>query len=86
LYTAGSSLRDPAGTEKRIPVIGVAKTSFFKNKDTVRELKRGISNSPLYISSIGMELDASVSFIKNMKGDYRMPDILTLLDKRTKED
>jgi deoxyribonuclease V len=71
--------------EKRVPVIGVAKTSFFKNKDTVRELKRGISNSPLYISSIGMELDACVNFIKNMKGDYRMPDILKLLDKKTKE-
>jgi len=72
--------------EKCVPVIGVAKTSFFRNKDTVRELKRGISNSPLYISSIGMELDASVSFIRKMKGDYRMPDILTFLDKKTKED
>ncbi|WDF76528.1 endonuclease V [Mucilaginibacter sp. KACC 22773] len=72
--------------EKRVPVIGVAKTSFFKNKDTVRELKRGISNSPLYISSIGLDLDFCVSFIRSMKGDYRMPDILTFLDKRTKED
>lgn len=72
--------------EKRVPVIGVAKTSFFKNKDTIRELKRGISNSPLYISSIGLELDTSVNFIRNMKGDYRMPDILKLLDRKTKED
>jgi deoxyribonuclease V len=72
--------------ENRVPVIGVAKTSFFKNKDTVRELKRGISNSPLYISSIGLQLDTCVSFIRNMQGDYRMPDILTFLDKRTKED
>jgi len=72
--------------EKRVPVIGVAKTSFFKNKHTVRELKRGISNSPLYISSIGLQLDTCVSFIRNMKGDYRMPDILTFLDKKTKED
>ncbi|MDN3548820.1 hypothetical protein [Mucilaginibacter aquaedulcis] len=39
--------------EEKIPVIGVAKTSFYKNKETVTALYRGESKNPLYISLIG---------------------------------
>lgn len=68
------------------PVIGVAKTSFLKNKATVQELRRGKSNKPLYISSIGLDLTTAVNYINAMKGPYRMPDILKFLDKKTKEE
>src|SRR5207253_1498745 len=69
----------------RLPVIGVAKTSFLKNKETVMELRRGKSGKPLYISAIGIELDRAVIFVKQMHGNYRMPDILKKLDGLTKE-
>lgn len=69
----------------RLPVIGVAKTSFLKNKETVMELRRGKSGKPLYISAIGIELDRAVMFVKQMHGNYRMPDILKKLDGLTKE-
>lgn len=70
--------------EKKIPVIGVAKRSFHSNKETVVEVLRGGSKNPLYVSAIGMELSKAVGFIQNMKGNYRMPTILTELDKVTK--
>lgn len=72
--------------KEKIPVIGVAKTSFFKNKETVNEVYRGKSNNPLYISSIGYELSKATDLIKAMKGNFRIPDVLKLLDTKTKED
>jgi deoxyribonuclease V len=71
---------------EKIPVIGVAKTSFFKNKETVKMVYRGESKNPLYISSIGYDLNEATALIKEMKGNYRIPDILKLLDNKTKED
>ena len=70
---------------KSVPVIGVAKTSFFRNKETVTELLRGESKNPLYISSIGYPIDDAVERIKNMKGEFRIPTILKELDRITKE-
>ncbi|UFH35075.1 endonuclease V [Flavobacterium acetivorans] len=70
---------------KKIPVIGVAKNSFFRNKNTVKKVFRGESKKPLYVSSIGIDLDSATNLIKNMKGDYRIPTILKELDRITKE-
>ncbi|HEY6142185.1 MAG TPA: endonuclease V [Flavobacterium sp.] len=70
---------------KKIPVIGVAKTSFFRNKNTVKEVFRGESKKPLYVSSIGIDLDIATNLIKKMHGDYRIPTILKELDRITKE-
>ncbi|WP_026715321.1 endonuclease V [Flavobacterium daejeonense] len=71
--------------DRKIPVIGVAKTSFFRNKKTVKEVYRGESKKPLYVSSIGIDLDFASNLIKNMKGEYRIPVILKELDRITKE-
>lgn len=70
---------------KKIPVIGVAKTSFFRNKNTVKEVYRGESKKPLYVSSIDIDLEIASNLIKDMKGDYRIPTILKELDRITKE-
>lgn len=69
----------------KIPIIGVAKNSFFGNAETVVELRRGDSNKPLYISSVGIELDRAVELIKNMKGEFRVPTLLKKLDGITKD-
>ena len=70
--------------EKKIPIIGVAKRPFHSNGDTVKEVYRGDSKNPLYVSSIGLELKKAVDYIKNMQGEFRMPTVLTELDKVTK--
>jgi deoxyribonuclease V len=70
---------------QKIPVIGVAKTPFLGNKETVQQVLRGQSNNPLYVSAIGIDLNEAALLVKNMKGDFRMPDILKAVDKLTKE-
>jgi deoxyribonuclease V len=70
---------------KKIPVIGAAKTRFFENDKWVRPILRGSSQNPLYITSIGVGLDDAASFIASMNGDFRMPTLLKLLDTMTKE-
>jgi deoxyribonuclease V len=69
----------------QIPVIGVAKTSFADNTINVREVYRGESERPLYISAIGIDVDEAARSIKNMAGKYRMPTLLNRLDQLTRK-
>lgn len=71
--------------DKRIPVIGVAKTSFHNNNKNVIDVLRGNSKKPLYISSIGIELLKASDLIKNMFGNNRMPNIIKQIDTQTRE-
>lgn len=71
--------------DKKVPVIGVAKKKFLGNSDTVVEILRGKSKKPLFVSSIGIDTKQAAQKIKNMKGEYRMPTILKLVDTITKQ-
>lgn len=68
-----------------IPVIGVAKSAFHDNETFVKKIYRGNSSKPLYISSVGLELEVAAEHIQSMYGEYRFPHLLKLLDKQTKE-
>lgn len=68
-----------------IPVIGVAKINFATIKKLKRNLLRGKSARPLFITAIGIEVDEAVTKIKSMDGEYRIPILLKELDKLTKE-
>ncbi|MDZ7877389.1 MAG: hypothetical protein U5L45_06955 [Saprospiraceae bacterium] len=57
--------------EGKIPVIGVAKTSFHNNTKNVRPILRGSSLSPLYVSSIGIELDLAAKYVLSIAGKFR---------------
>jgi len=71
--------------DKRVPIIGVAKTSFFSNKETVKELLRGNSKKPLYVSSIDYPIDKAIYNLQKMSGAHRLPTILKQLDTITKQ-
>jgi deoxyinosine 3'endonuclease (endonuclease V) len=68
---------------KKYPIIGVAKTYYYNN--IALKICRGQSKTPLYITSIGININDAGNNIKNMYGEYRMPKLLKLLDKETKE-
>ena len=70
---------------QEIPIIGVAKKGFKDNSKNVIKIERGKSKNPLYITSIGIDLQESANKIKNMVGKYRIPDLLRILDQKTKE-
>lgn len=71
--------------KKQIPVIGVAKTSFGEDMKNIREVCRGESTKPLFISSIGIGVDEAAEHVKNMFGSYRIPALLKRLDQLTKK-
>ena len=71
--------------EGKIPIIGVAKNNFLKIKKEKRKVYRGISKKPLYITSIGIDVDIAAEKIKSMDGEFRMPTLLKQLDRLTKE-
>lgn len=66
------------------PVIGVAKTAF-KGIGQEFELYRGNSKKPLFITAVGCALDEARECIKNMHGRHRIPTLLKLADRLSKE-
>jgi len=69
---------------KKIPVIGVAKTNFATLVHNKYSLLRGDSIKPLYITSAGINLNDAAQKIKEMAGPYRIPVLLKKLDGLTK--
>jgi deoxyribonuclease V len=63
----------------------MAKSLFYSNKKFVKELIRGSSKKPIFVSAIGMDPDLACERIKSMKGDSRIPSLLRILDRKTKE-
>jgi deoxyribonuclease V len=71
--------------KQKIAVIGVAKSNFALIDKSKREIFRGQSERPLYITALGIDIDLAGSEIKRMHGDYRIPTLLKHLDGLTKK-
>jgi len=71
--------------DKSVPVIGVAKTNFATIERLKREVFRGESKRPLYITAVGADLEAAAENVRRMHGTFRIPDLLKTLDRYTKE-
>ena len=70
--------------QAKIPVIGVAKSNFATLNKLKLRLLRGNSTNPLYITAVGVSLEAACRCITDMAGPYRMPTLLKMLDMETK--
>ncbi len=79
----GKHLYDALDNE--MPVIGVAKTNFATVERHKSALKRGSSETPLYISSVGIDIDTAHNLIKKMHGEYRIPTLLKKVDTLTRQ-
>jgi deoxyribonuclease V len=64
----------------KVPVIGVAKTKF-KSHSKIKEVFRGNSQTPLFVSASGIDLDEAAKKIKNMHGNFRLPTLLKRVDQ-----
>jgi len=67
-----------------VPVIGVAKTSYYNNENMVLPIFRGVSSKPLFVSAIGIDINEAAQRVKSLSGINRIPDILKQLDQITK--
>ncbi len=72
--------------ERRVQIVGVAKSPFKGSCKLVREICRGGSKRPLFVSAIGIGVDEAAWLVKWMSGEFRMPSLLKILDDETKSD
>lgn len=79
----GGYLYDALG--RNISIIGVAKNRFKLNSKNAKEILRGYSLKPLYITALGIDLNFAAEMIKSMHGTFRIPTILKMVDLKTKE-
>lgn len=70
--------------ERKVQIVGVAKSPFKGSCKLVREICRGGSKRPLFVSAIGMDIDEAARLVKGMSGEFRMPGLLKILDDETK--
>lgn len=68
----------------KTPVIGVAK-SYFNGIPPYCKLLRGKSKRPLFITSIGINLELAKECIAKMHGKSRIPSLLKLADQLSKK-
>lgn len=70
---------------KKIPIIGVAKTDFHQINKLKELVYRGESKKPLFITSLGIETKLAANYIKIMNGEYRLPQLLKRVDSLGRE-
>ncbi len=64
---------------RKTPIIGISKTKY-NNSILIKEIIRGNSENPLYISSIGIDLEIAAKMVKEMHGNFRLPNMIKLAD------
>lgn len=62
-----------------VPVIGVAKNGFKENRVS-KEVFRGESLKPLYVTAVGIDLEEAAEMIQKMHGGFRFPTLLKKVD------
>ncbi|RSZ37105.1 endonuclease V [Variovorax sp. 553] len=83
--TLGDPPRDGLGAalwhklERRVPVVGVAKTKYLGVPQEAF-LFRGGSSRPLFVTAAGMTSDEAKRRVLSMAGKYRLPDVLKHVD------
>ena len=74
-----------AALDGKIAIIGVAKRSFHATEAVTIPILRGQSETPLFVSTIGIATETAAEHVRTMHGTYRMPTILKTLDGITRQ-
>lgn len=61
----------------KIPIIGVAKSHFYETHAV--KIYRN-SSRPLFVTSVGIDIQEAASSIKDMHGEFRLPTLLKRVD------
>jgi len=70
---------------RKFPVIGIAKNGFSSPDSKRRGVFRGESKTPLFLTSIGIDVDEGHKKVEEMHGNFRFPTLLKKLDQLTRE-
>lgn len=69
--------------ERRVAVIGVAKTKF-RTADNARIVLRGKGKKPLYVTAVGLNQQIAADAVASMHGRHRIPTLLRRVDRLSK--
>lgn len=69
----------------KVAVIGVAKTSYQDSR-LARQVRRGSSRKPLYITTAGIDPALAADQISRMHGPHRLPTLLKRVDRLCRDD
>jgi deoxyribonuclease V len=61
-------------------VVGVAKTAF-RGSSFARQVTRGTSRSPLFVTSRGVDATTAARLVQRMHGSHRIPTLLARADR-----
>lgn len=78
----GAHLYDALGA--RIPVVGVAKTPMQRSGECSSVL-RGESETPLFVSAVGVDLAEAAAAVQSMHGRFRIPTLLKRVDRLARD-
>lgn len=70
--------------QRKVPVIGVAKTAF-RGATFAMSVLRGESQSPLYVTAAGMRVELAAAGVQRMHGPYRLPTLLKRVDQLARQ-
>jgi len=74
----GAHLHD--ALERKVPVVGVAKTRYHSAADAI-EVRRGQSEAPLFVTAVGIDPSIAAAEVLRMHGPYRVPTLLRNVDQ-----
>lgn len=74
----GAHLYEALG--RKVPVVGVAKTAYRSATEAI-EVRRGQSESPLFVTAIGIDAALAAAELPRMHGPFRVPTLLRAVDQ-----
>ncbi|ANF52628.1 endonuclease V [Chryseobacterium glaciei] len=70
--------------DQKYPIIGIAKNEFITPDSQRRNIYRGESKTPLFLTAKGVNVDEIKINVEKMHGSYRFPTLLKKLDQLTR--
>jgi deoxyribonuclease V len=75
----GAHLYEALG--RKVPVVGVAKTRYAGAHLAVAVRRGENASKPLFVTAVGLDVQAAVRFVQSMHGPYRIPGLLRQVDQ-----
>lgn len=67
--------------DQKYPIIGIAKNEFTTPDSQRRNVYRGESKTPLFLTAKGVDVDEVQPKVEQMHGPFRIPTLLKKLDQ-----
>jgi deoxyribonuclease V len=67
--------------QRRVPVVGVAKTRFASARLAVPVVRGESATRPLFVTAVGMDVNEAAEAVRVMHGPHRIPTLLRQVDR-----